>query len=129
MLSSFKNSKKQGDAGLGVAIGWFSVNGYGVSLPLTDSQDYDLIIDENSTLKKVQVKTTRYHENNIFKVQLAVKGGNKSGTGKIKKFDNSCIDYLFVLTDKNEKYLMPAKAVDAKAQLSLGKKYEKFKLA
>lgn len=27
-LKTYKNSKKQGDAGLGTAIGWFSSNGY-----------------------------------------------------------------------------------------------------
>lgn len=42
------NPKKQGDAGLGVAIGWFTTHGYTMSVPLTDSQDYDLIVDDGN---------------------------------------------------------------------------------
>jgi hypothetical protein len=38
MFPSFKNSKKQGDAGLGIAIGWLSAQGFDVLLPLTDSR-------------------------------------------------------------------------------------------
>ena len=30
---------------MGIAIGYFVAQGYTVSVPLTDSQDYDLIID------------------------------------------------------------------------------------
>ena len=41
-LRGQKNSKKQGDIGLGIAIGWFATQGYTVCVPLTDSQDYDL---------------------------------------------------------------------------------------
>jgi hypothetical protein len=53
-----KNSKKQGDVGMGVAIGYFAARGITVCIPLTDSQDYDLVIDLDDVLKKVQVKTT-----------------------------------------------------------------------
>ena len=53
----FKNSKKQGDAGLGQAIAYFTSQGYDVSLPLTDSADWDLIVEMESGLKRVQVKT------------------------------------------------------------------------
>jgi hypothetical protein len=41
----FRNSKKQGDWGLGSAIAWFTAQGYTVALPITDSQHYDLIVD------------------------------------------------------------------------------------
>ena len=58
MFENAINSKKQGDIGMCYAIAYFSKMGYTVSIPITDSQDYDLIID-NGTLLKVQVKTTR----------------------------------------------------------------------
>lgn len=44
-LNEHKNSKKQGDAGLGEAIAYFTRLGYTVQLPLTDSQDYALVVD------------------------------------------------------------------------------------
>jgi len=69
----YKNSKKQGDAGLGVAIGWYATKGTTVCLPLTDSQSYDLIADEDDKLKKVQVKTSTYQRRGRFVVGLKPK--------------------------------------------------------
>lgn len=121
-----KNTKKQGDVGLGVAIGWFVLQGYTVSVPLTDSQDYDLVVDINGTLKRVQVKTTRFLENNKFRVNLSVKGGNRSWNGKPKKFNTSAVDLLFILTSDNVKYLIPTSSFDAVHKLTLSKKYFEY---
>lgn len=120
----FKNSKKQGDAGLGCAIAHFTLLGATVSIPLTDSQEYDLIIDEDSVLKKVQVKTSSYKVNNLSVVELRTKGGNKSGQ-TITKFDSSKVDYVFVLTDEGV-YLIPSSRVECKSTLTLGKKYKEY---
>lgn len=104
----FKNTKKQGDAGIGIAVGWFAANGHTVAIPLTDSQDYDLVVDLDG-LKRVQVKTTTYKEpSGNFFVSLTVKGGNRSGKGKIKRFDSSRVDYIFIVTAAGENYLIPA---------------------
>ena len=54
----FKSNKEKGNDGLGIAIAYYSTNGYTVSIPLNDTQDYDLIVDKNNVLKKVQVKAT-----------------------------------------------------------------------
>lgn len=122
------NSKKQGDVGLGVAIAWF-VTDYTVSIPLTDSQDYDLIVDKENSLYRVQVKTTSDKtEYGIYKVELRVKGGNKSGTGKIKKFDNKKVDLLFVLTDNGNKYCIPTKLINSDSTINLGDKYAEYKV-
>lgn len=95
------NSKKQGDIGLGVAIGYFVRNGYVVSIPLTDSQDYDLIVDNGNKLLKVQVKTTGYKTDyGVYNCSLTVKGGNRSGTGKTKKISLDSFDLLFILTSE-----------------------------
>lgn len=57
-MCGFKNTKKQGDYGLGSAISYFTSQGYNISIPLTDSQDYDLVVEDTAGfLKKVQVKT------------------------------------------------------------------------
>ena len=40
-------NKQRGNCGLGIAIGYFSTNGYTVSIPLNDTQDYDLLIDKD----------------------------------------------------------------------------------
>ena len=66
------NSKKQGDVGLGMSIGWFASQGYTVSLPLTDSQDYDLVVEIEGVLRKVQVKTSKYKRDGYFNFNLSV---------------------------------------------------------
>ena len=52
MFEKAKNSKAQGDIGLSQAIAYFAKEGYTVCIPLTDSQDYDLIV-ENGKLWRV----------------------------------------------------------------------------
>ena len=54
----FNTNKEKGNSGLGMAIAYFSTNGYVVSIPLNDTQDYDLIIEKNNVIKTVQVKST-----------------------------------------------------------------------
>ncbi len=126
MFSEALNTKKQGDIGLGVAIGWFASKGYTVSLPLTDSQDYDLVVDIQDKLCRIQIKTTSFVRGDNFYVSLSVKGGNRSFAGKIKNFDKTKVDYIFILTSKNEKYLIPACDIDAVSGISLYTKYEKY---
>jgi hypothetical protein len=116
------NTKKQGDVGLGVAIGWFVSVGYTVSVPLTDSQPYDLVVDREGRLSRVQVKTTTYKPKSTYKVSLTVKGGNRSATGKIKRFSSSEVELLFIVTPESM-YLIPSGRVAA-CNLTLSKDYD-----
>jgi len=124
-----KNTRKQGDVGLGSAISYFCRMGYVVSIPLTDNQDYDLIVDINGVLKKVQVKTTRYKKpSGNFCVNLKVNGGNMSGKGKTKLFDNNLVDMLYVLTDCGDEYLIPSAVIFQKNSLSLNEDFIMYKV-
>ena len=51
-------NKEKGNFGLGIAIAYFSTNRYTVSIPLNDTQDYDLVIEKDNIFQTVQVKTT-----------------------------------------------------------------------
>lgn len=129
MFNNAGNSKQQGDVGLGAAIGWFTSKGYTVCIPLTDSQDYDLVVETKGKLEKVQVKTTSStKENGNSTVWLKVCGGNRSGIGKIKSFDKNKCDLLFVLTDSGEKYLIPRDLIKVKNQMVLGSKWSMYKV-
>ena len=44
-------NKQRGNCGLGIAIAYFSTNGYTVSISLNDTQDYDLLIDKDGKQK------------------------------------------------------------------------------
>lgn len=53
-------SRKQiGRIGLTMAINYFTINGYTVSLPINDTQWYDLIIEKNGIFETVQCKATQ----------------------------------------------------------------------
>ena len=77
-FDQMQNSRRQGDAGMGIAIAWFTKHGYCVSIPLTDSQDYDLVIERDNQFSSVQVRTTYYKKpNGIYQLNLRVSGGNR----------------------------------------------------
>jgi len=113
--------------GLGMAICYFTNIGYTVGIPLTDSQDYDLIIDDGKSLKRVQVKTCSY-KRRAYEVNLSIKGGNRTSRGKIKRFDNTKCVFIFIVTETLEKYLIPSKELKARSNLVLGPKYKKYLL-
>lgn len=118
-------SKLQGNVGLGQAIAYYTMRKFIVSLPLNDAQGYDLIVD-NGALHRVQVKTTRYKDKySRFVVVLKTSGGNKTGSS-VKYFDKLESEFLFILTADGVMYEIPCKELTASANLSLGKKVEKY---
>jgi hypothetical protein len=126
-----RNSKKQGDVGLGSAIAFLSSMGYTICIPLTDSQDYDLVVEIEDVLYKLQVKTTRYKPKgkNVYQAGLRTNGGNRSGKGTTKRIDKEKVDYLFIVTGDNGKYFIPTSNVSVSNCINLGSKYDKFKVS
>jgi hypothetical protein len=120
------NTKKQGDIGLGSAVQFFTSQGLTVSIPLTDSQEYDLIVDSLDGLDRVQVKHTKYKRNGKYQISLTVKGGNKSSKGFIKKLDSSKVDSIFIVTSDNKRYWLPISLINNRQSLSLTSEWDKF---
>lgn len=119
---------KQGDIGEARAIYEYTKLGYGVSKPLNDSMKYDLIIDKNGELFKVQVKTTKFkNEKGIYYASLKTSGGNRSGNN-IKNREDSDYDILFVLTETDKCYSIPVTSIKAKSNIALGSLVEQFEL-
>ena len=52
---NFTTNKEKGNTSLGIAIAYYTSNGYTVSLPLNDTQDYDLIVDKNNILRIILI--------------------------------------------------------------------------
>ena len=129
MFENINSWKKQGDIGMAYAIAYYSKLGYTISIPLTDSQDYDLIVDTGTDLLKVQIKTSsQYSEYGIPMVALRTSGGNRSGKGKVKTFDQNSSDLLFILLDNGNCYSIPTKNITNKSSISLGEKYLPYKV-
>ena len=128
MFENVTNWKKQGDIGMAYAIAYYSKLGWTISIPLTDSQDYDIIVDTGNSLLKVQVKTTtQISKYGISVVSLKTSGGNKNGQN-IKNFDTNSSDLLFVMTDNNEFYSIPCNEIISTTTINLGEKYLPYKV-
>jgi len=127
MLKEQKNSRKQGDVGLGAAIAYFTLKGITVCIPLTDNQDYDLVIDLNG-LKKIQIKTTYAKApSGYYIVTLKTCGGNRSRSS-IKSFEKDKVDYVFVLTEDGSCYLIPSSEIETISTMTLNNNCSKFLL-
>lgn len=122
------NTKLQGNIGIGKAIAHFTELGYIVSIPLTDSQKYDLIVDIDSLLYRVQVKTTTFKVGNVYQVLLKTNGGNKTRTTE-SLFDNSESDILFIWCDDGSMFSIPTLEISNTHTLNLGDKVVKYKLS
>lgn len=123
----FSTNKEKGNTALGIAIGYFSANGYTVSIPLNDTQDYDLVIEKTGEFKSVQVKgtgcLTKYGK---YQASLKSCGGTKGRT--YKTIVDTNIDYIFIVNGKKEMYFIPKEDIDNRTTLNLCKKYDKYKV-
>ena len=99
--------KKQGNVGEARAVYEYTQRNFVVSLPLSDSDKYDMIIDDGSKLYRVQVKTSRYEvKPGVFEVNLRTSGGNRV-VNTIRKRQHDDYDLLFVLVTDGRCWSIP----------------------
>lgn len=123
----FNTNKEKGNTGLGIAIAYYTANGYIVSVPLNDTQDYDLIVDKNNKIFKVQVKATSCKTKyGIYQVALKSCGGTKGKTYKTIVKTN--IDEIFIVTDNIDIYIIPIEKINNYSTLNLCEKYINYKV-
>lgn len=121
----FDTRKNIGNSGLSMAIAYFGSNGYTVLIPLNDTQDYDLVVDMDGKLKKIQLKVTSYKRiNNAYQVQLRTISGTTRKPYKTVKDTN--IDYLFCLCGDGTMYLIPIDVIKSGNSISLSKEKSKY---
>lgn len=124
---NFDTNKDKGNSSLGIAIAYYASNGYIVSIPLNDTQDYDLVVDKDNLIKKVQVKSTgcktKYGN---YQVALKSCGGTKGKT--YKTIIETNIDEVFIVTKDIEIYILPIKELKNKSTINLCSKYQKYKV-
>lgn len=124
----FNTNKEKGNTGLGMAIAYYSSNGYTVSIPLNDTQDYDLVIENKGILKTVQVKASGCkRKNGNYQVALKSCGGTKGKT--YKTIIDTNVDILFIVTKDMELYEIPKQEINNKSTLNICSKYQKYKVA
>ncbi len=123
----FNTNKEKGNTSLGIAIAYYSSNGYTVSIPLNDTQDYDLIVDDGKKLKKIQVKSTACKTKyGNYQVPLKSCGGTKGKT--YKTVIETKIDELFIVLEDLSIYVIPIEEIKNRSTLTICSKYNKFKI-
>lgn len=113
--------KDRGNAALGQSIAYFSSIGWIVSIPLADTQKYDIVVDDGSRLLKVQVKSTiaLTTKKTGYQVHLCTDGGNRSNGNTTRLFDNMASDILYIVDGDGHQYVIPSKEIDCKYSLTL----------
>ena len=91
------NRKQLGRLGLSMAINYFTVKGYTVSIPINDTQWYDLIIEKDNKFYTVQCKATSTENKSIITLNLI----NNKKIIEIKNAHNNYITNLRHYLDKN----------------------------
>ena len=123
----FDTNKQKGNTGLGMAISFFTSNGYIVSIPLNDTQDYDLIIDKDNKVERVQVKSySCIDKKGKYQVALKSCGGTKGKT--YKTFKDTNVEYLFIFLENMEMYLIPKEIIYNNSTITICEKYRKYEV-
>ena len=97
-----ETNRDKGNAGLALAIAYFGTNGYTVSTPLNDTQQYDLIVEKDGIFQTVQCKFTASKDNSI---SLRSTGGTKGSVYDNVK--NHPLDLLFCVDKDIHMYVIP----------------------
>lgn len=115
-----ENSKQKGNRAIGAAIAYYTSKLYTVSIPLNDSQDYDLVIDRIGILCKVQVKyTSQKSANGTYKVTLrSISGSSGKEYSNVK---NSSSEFLFIYTEVGSILEIPISELTQVSSISLTK--------
>jgi hypothetical protein len=79
----------------------------------------DLVTRIDGRLLGVQVKTPTVFRSR-FEVTLCTRGGNRSWSGRVKRFSNDRCDWLFVLVADGRRWFIPADAVGGGDGILLG---------
>ena len=100
------SNKDKGRAGIALAIAYFGANGYTVSLPLNDTQWYDMIVEKNNVFQTVQCKFTASKDKAI---NLCSCGGTDGS--KYDSILNHPVDLLFCADNEQNLFLIPRKDI------------------
>ena len=110
-------TQKKGDYALAKAIASFTRLGYDVLLPLTESASYDLVIEKDSKLKRIQVKYSSDKDVDLRRIHSNSKGY------VIKKSKVNAYDWLYVLSSDDTEFIIK-KCLHGRRSVTLNDKYK-----
>lgn len=114
----------KGEAGEVIVISEASRRGYSVSLPLSKNLKYDLVVERNGKLEKIQVKTTSPNKDGALHVPMKTciydKTFGTNNRNRTIKYKEGDFDWLVVVNAlDNSCYFVPAIEVTGMAQFNL----------
>lgn len=127
LFDNCRTTTEQGNIGEAYAIAYFTKMGTAVSKPLFINSDYDLIIDTNGKLERVQIKTTKYKKYKSYVVNLKTSGCNARAHA-FKAINRESIDKLFILADDGTQWVIPVANFVANFELSLTEVLDRYKI-
>lgn len=95
-----RTTQRKGDIAVAQAIARFTRMGYDVALPMTESASYDLIVDTDEGLKRVQVRYSGVKEVALRRIH-----SNSQGY-VVKKTKDNAYDWLYVFKNTGVEYLI-----------------------
>lgn len=117
------DNRHKGNFAPASAIKYFTLCRYVVSIPLADTAKYDLVVERDGDIKRVQCKytgsKTKY---SAYQVPLFVCGGNKTAGSKRWLYKRTDFDLLYVLCENGREYVIPCSEIpEGQVALVLGK--------
>jgi hypothetical protein len=97
-----RTTQRKGDIATSRAIATFTSMGYDVSIPLTESATYDLVVDNGTRLARVQCK---FANDPRRQVDLRRIHSNSNGY-VVKRTSIDSYDWLYVLDGSDQEYLI-----------------------
>jgi hypothetical protein len=117
------------------ATAWFMERGYTVCIPVEPAL-YDLVVDSDAGLVRVQVKSTTSHDRTgrwlvrIHRMAYDPTVKPTANGSRIKcVYAPGEVDFFFVVTADGDNYLIPLESTNGVSSLTLDSKYAAFKVA
>jgi hypothetical protein len=95
-----RTTQRKGDTATARAIATFTVQGFDVSIPLTESAAYDLVVDDGQTLARVQCKFVSGRQVDLRRIH-----SNAAGY-VVKTCAAAAYDWLYVLNASGQEFLV-----------------------
>lgn len=112
-----RTTQRKGDIAKSKAIATFTAKGYDVSLPITESAAYDIVVDIQGSLKRVQCKF-------VSKMQVDLRRIHSNAKGYVvKKYGFNDYDWLYVLHADGREFVV-TESLAGRASINLSNTYQ-----
>ena len=127
MFKDCRTTTEKGNIGEAYAIAHFTKLLAIVSKPLFPNSDYDLVVELDNKLNRVQVKTTEQFNPSDTRYMVNLKtSGSNARVNNTRPFDPKRIELLFVLADNGTRWVIPTTKFTARHSLTLSEQYDAY---